>query len=90
MTQPNQVSRIALGIGLDTERSHQLRDREAAADPVSDRIISLAQAGHITGLSVDTLRRCSRRKELRILKLSPRRCGIRLSELWAFIERRAA
>jgi hypothetical protein len=61
----------------------------AAADLLPDRVISLAEAAHISGLSIDTLRRCSRRKELRILKLSPRRCGVRLSQLWAFIEGRA-
>jgi hypothetical protein len=56
---------------------------------LSDRIISLAEASVISGLSVDTLRRCHEREELRIIKLSPRRVGIRLTTLWAFIENRS-
>jgi hypothetical protein len=44
-----------------------------------DRVVPLAEASVITGLSVDTLKRCGARNELKILKLSPRRVGIRLS-----------
>jgi hypothetical protein len=55
----------------------------------ADRIVSLPEASAITGLSVDTLRRCHERQELEIIKLSPRRVGIRLSSLWAFVDARA-
>ena len=54
----------------------------------SDRVVTLPEASMITGLSVDTLKRCNTRNELRILKLSPRRIGIRLSDLQAFVDAR--
>jgi len=54
-----------------------------------DRVVPLPEASAITGLSVDTLKRCHKREELEIIRLSPRRVGIRLSALWAFIEARA-
>ena len=53
-----------------------------------DRIVPLPEASIITGLSVDTLKRCSARNELKILKLSPRRVGIRLSDLQRFVDDR--
>ena len=53
-----------------------------------DRVVSLPEASVITGVSVDTLKRCALRSELKILKLSPRRIGIRLSELQAFVDAR--
>ena len=53
-----------------------------------DRVVALTEASMITGLSIDTLKRCSARNELRILKLSPRRIGIRLSDLQAFVDAR--
>jgi hypothetical protein len=55
-----------------------------------DRVVPLSEAVTISGVSADTLRRCNRRGELKIIRLSPRRVGIRLSDLWAFIEARAA
>jgi hypothetical protein len=58
--------------------------------PFEDRIVSLDEASQITGLSKDTIRRCHEREELEIVRLSPRRVGIRLSRLWRFIEDRAA
>lgn len=51
-----------------------------------DRVASLPEASAITGLSVDTLKRLGKRGELRIVKLSTRRIGIRLSTLQAFID----
>jgi predicted DNA-binding transcriptional regulator AlpA len=53
-------------------------------------VISLPEAAHIAGVSPDTLRRCHKRQELKIIKLSPRRVGVRLSDLRAFIDARAA
>jgi hypothetical protein len=44
----------------------------------SQRIISLSEASVLTGLSIDTLRR-----RYRVLKLSPRRVGMRLSDVLA-------
>lgn len=54
----------------------------------SDRVVPLLEASMITGLSVDTLKRCGARNELTILKLSPRRVGIRLSDLQRFVDER--
>ncbi len=54
----------------------------------TDRVVSLPEASAITGVSVDTLKRCGARRELKILKLSPRRIGIRLSDLQSFIDGR--
>ena len=54
----------------------------------TDRVVSLPEASVITCVSVDTLKRCGARSELKILKLSPRRIGIRLSELQAFVDAR--
>jgi excisionase family DNA binding protein len=54
-----------------------------------DKVISLPEAAHLLGVSPDTLRRCHKRNELTIIKLSPRRVGVRLSDLKAFLEGRA-
>lgn len=56
---------------------------------VQDRVVSLRDASHIAGVSIDTLRRCNQRKEISIVRLSPRRVGVRLSDLKAFIDARA-
>jgi hypothetical protein len=58
--------------------------------PFIDKVVSLPEAAHIAGVSPDTLRRCHKRRELKIVKLSPRRVGVRLSDLRAFIDARAA
>jgi hypothetical protein len=55
-----------------------------------DRVVSLSEAAHLAGVSTDTLRRCHARQEIKIIKLSPRRVGVRLSDLYAFIAERAA
>jgi predicted DNA-binding transcriptional regulator AlpA len=57
---------------------------------LEDRVVNLVEAARITGVSTDTLRRCHKRQELTILKLSPRRVGIRLSHLMAWLDSRAA
>jgi hypothetical protein len=71
-------------------KDHQNAKSRDSPYPFGDRVISLPEASAISGLSIDTLRRCHKREELKIVKLSPRRCGIRLSTLWAFIDSRAA
>jgi hypothetical protein len=58
--------------------------------PFEDKVVSLPEAAHLAGVSPDTLRRCHKRHELTIIKLSPRRVGVRLSDLRAFIDARAA
>jgi hypothetical protein len=57
---------------------------------VDDRVISVHEAAVRSDLSVSTLKRCNKRGELKILKLSPRRIGVRLSDLNAFLNSRAA
>ena len=58
--------------------------------PFVDKVVSLPEAAHLAGVSPDTLRRCHKRQEIKIVKLSPRRVGVRLSDLKAFIDGRAA
>jgi len=58
--------------------------------PYVDKVVSLPEAAHLAGVSPDTLRRCHKRNELTIIKMSPRRVGVRLSDLKAFIDDRAA
>ena len=60
-----------------------------ARDP-RDRIVQIPEACTISGLSADTLKRCAARNELRILKLSPRRIGIWLSDLQSFVDGRGS
>jgi predicted site-specific integrase-resolvase len=50
--------------------------------------VSLPEAAHLAGISPDTLRRCHKRGEIKVVKLSPRRVGVRLSALPAFLEAR--
>jgi len=57
--------------------------------PFTDKVVSLPEAAHLAGVSPDTLRRCHKRNELTIIKMSPRRIGVRLSDLKAFIDDRA-
>lgn len=49
--------------------------------PSSDHVISVPEAAAIAGLSTDTLKRRAKAGDLKILKLSTRRLGVRLSEL---------
>jgi predicted DNA-binding transcriptional regulator AlpA len=68
-----------------------MREKQLPAHPpFADKIISLPEAAHLAGVSPDTLRRCHKRQELKVIKISPRRVGIRLSDLRAFIDARAA
>jgi len=53
-----------------------------------DRVISIKEASVRSNLSVPTLKRCAKRRELQILKLSPRRIGVRLSDLKLFLDSR--
>jgi hypothetical protein len=55
-----------------------------------DRVITVAEAALRTGCSIATLKRCAKRGELKILKLSPRRIGVRLSDLKSFLDSRVA
>jgi hypothetical protein len=56
-------------------------NHQIAPLPAGDRIASLREAAAIRGVSIDTLRRMGARGEIEILHLSPRRRGVRLSNL---------
>jgi hypothetical protein len=59
---------------LDEPEPIKARPRTLSAELERDRIISLPEASVLTGLSVDTLRR-----HYPVLRLSPRRVGMKLS-----------
>jgi len=59
-------------------------------DASDDRVLTIYEVAERTGCSVATLRRCAKRGELRLLRLSPRRIGVRLSELRRWLDARAA
>jgi hypothetical protein len=55
-----------------------------------DRIISINEAAARTGCSVATLKRCWARGELKVIRISPRRIGVRLRDLEAFLAARVS
>jgi excisionase family DNA binding protein len=55
-----------------------------------NRVANLNEAAVHTGLSISTLKRAAKRGELRIIRLSPRRVGVRMADLEAFLERCAS
>jgi hypothetical protein len=55
-----------------------------------DRVLTIGEAALRAGCSVATLKRCWRRKELQVIKLSPRRIGVRLRDLNAYLDSRAS
>lgn len=58
--------------------------------PFPDRVAPLSEAARILGVSPWTLKRQSKAGRITILKLSPRRLGIRLSEIERFMEATAS
>jgi predicted DNA-binding transcriptional regulator AlpA len=55
------------------------------ASPSPDRIVSLAEAAQIAGIGFRTLMRVRDRGELRVVRLTERRVGVRMSDLQAWI-----
>jgi transposase len=53
-----------------------------------DRVASLVEAAKILGVSVNTVKRMSARGEVTILRISPRRVGVRLSQLMKLLDSR--
>jgi predicted site-specific integrase-resolvase len=51
-----------------------------------DRVVSMTDAAAIIGVSAWTLKRRAKAGDLTILKLSPSRLGMRLSEIQRFLE----
>jgi len=56
---------------------------------VFEPIVSLAEAAKASGVHKMTLRNCGKRGEIEIIQLSPRRIGIRKSELVRWLNSRA-
>jgi predicted site-specific integrase-resolvase len=54
--------------------------------PTYDRVARLDEAATILGISTWTLKRRSKAGEIKILKLSPRRLGVRLSEIQRYLD----
>ena len=52
----------------------------------NDRVISVREAAALIGVSPWTLDRLAKTGRIKILKLSPRRKGIRLSEIHRFLK----
>jgi len=55
-----------------------------------DPVITLDDAANFASVHRDTLRRCGRRGDIDIVQISPRRIGIRKSELRRWLDSRAA
>ena len=56
----------------------------------ADTVISFDQAAAMSGVSPSTLKRRARAGDLKVLKLSPRRVGIRLSDFHRWLDGCAA
>jgi len=54
----------------------------------TDPVLTLDRSAEVAGVSPYTLRRAGNRREIKILRLSPRRIGIRLSELNRWLNER--
>ena len=54
----------------------------------TDPVLTLDHSAEVAGVSTYTLRRARNRGEIKILQLSPRRIGIRLSELNRWLNER--
>jgi hypothetical protein len=57
-----------------------------AAGHLPDQVFSLDQAALIAGVSAATLRRQGKAEKLRIIRISPRRLGVRFADLRAYID----
>lgn len=66
----------------------------SAAQPLAlisnERVVSIREAAEISGISTSTLKRRLKAGELRLIRMSPRRVGIRLSVLHGWLDARAA
>ena len=60
------------------------------SDAVRDKVVSIHEAAVISGVSASTLKRQAKARKLKILQLSPRRIGIKLSDLRVWLDDCAA
>ncbi len=56
--------------------------------PAYDRMLTMGDASTMTGLSYWTLKRRAAAGDIKIIRLSPRRLGIRLSEIQRYLDAR--
>ncbi len=63
-----------------------MQQSNSATHPLDDQVLNIHAAASRAGVSPATLKRCASRGEIRILQLSPRRIGIRASELTAWLD----
>lgn len=56
------------------------------ADLAEDRVLTVPQGALAAGVSPDTLRRAAARGELKLLRLSARRIGIRTSDFRRWLD----
>ena len=56
----------------------------------NDKVVSIREAARISGVSTSTLKRQLKGGDLKVIRLSPRRIGIRLSALHGWLDARAA
>ena len=59
-------------------------------DAGSEKVLSFDEAAAMSGVSASTLKRRARAGDLKVLKLSPRRVGIRLSDFHRWLDGCAA
>lgn len=52
----------------------------------NDKVVTIHEAAVISGVSASTLKRLGRAGRLKVLRLSPRRIGIRLSDLRRWLD----
>jgi excisionase family DNA binding protein len=64
------------------------REPTPQAPEFTDRILSPAEVGEITGLGRSTIERARKDGELKFIQLTPRRVGLRASELQRWLNTR--
>jgi excisionase family DNA binding protein len=60
----------------------------AAAAPAPDRVLTMQEAAALTGLGLRTFKRIRERGEIRVIQLTQRRVGVRMSDLQKWIDSR--
>ena len=58
--------------------------------PAADPLIPPTVAAEEMGISIDTLRRAWRRGDIKVFQISPRRLGVRRSEITRYLSERLA
>jgi hypothetical protein len=77
-------------IGSNLREDAPMKDMASLAYKAADPLISPAVAAEELGISIDTLRRAWRRRDIQVFQISPRRLGIRRSEINRYLSERIA